>query len=342
MTISHLIGHATVTRMDAQGLSTETLSYSRIVTHNWRQIYTHRLQWFRWVLGLAAAFHLTPNVGKLYWHYSTHHTPSVLPDFLSFSLSVAARFTWVFLFRDPAAFLQFKRPGRAYRWMVCGTVALTTLPNSLVHVWALKMALEKDTIVLSGVVAATLAIVFLVPLMGLVWWMAWRFLLGLDESDEEFKPIVKNNMVVTGGERQQLALAVEPYTDNVSIPSTRTVVANGYLSQAYEEQKLITQEPPPDRSSAGPVETPQLEEVEELEQPLNEANATSITDVPNPPRCQTVARFEYLSQSHSGPHSWFSYPLIPLILSTYATILLIGLPIWIYEDRQYKLRAPSP
>jgi hypothetical protein len=231
--------------------------------------------------------------------------------------------------------------------MVCGTVALTTVPNSLVHVWALKMALKNDTIVLSGVVTATLAIVFLVPLMGLVWWMAWRFLLGLDESDEEFEPIVKNSMVVTGGERQQLASAVELYTDNVSIPSTRTVVANGYLSQAYEEQRLISQGLSPYQSSAGPVETPQLEEVhgeevEELEQPLNEANATSTADVANPPRCQTIARFEYVSQSHSGPHSWFSYPLIPLILSTYATILLIGLPIWIHEDRQYKLRAPSP
>jgi hypothetical protein len=33
--------------------------------------------------------------------------------------------------------------------------------------------------------------------------MAWRFLLGLDESNEEFEPTVKNNsVVVTGGERQ--------------------------------------------------------------------------------------------------------------------------------------------
>jgi hypothetical protein len=299
------------------------------------------------VLGLAAAFHLVPNSGKLYWHYRTHHTPSVLPDFLAFSFSVAARFTWLFLFRDPAAFLQFKRPGRLYRWMVCGAVALTTLPNGLVHVWALKMALKMDTVVPAGVMHATLAIVFLVPLMGLVWWMAWRFLLGLDESDEEFEPIFKNSMIVTGGERQHLGPAVEPYTDNVSIPSARTVVANGYLSQAYEEQRLIAQEPPPDQSSAGRVETPQLEEVhgeevEELEQPLNEAaNATSTTDVASPPRCRTIARFEYVSQSHSGPHSWLSYPLIPLILSTYATILLIGLPIWIHEDRQYKFRTPS-
>lgn len=49
-----------------------------------------------------------------------------------------------------------------------------------------------------------------------------------------------------------------------------------------------------------------------------------------------------MSQSHSGPNSWFSFRIIPLILSTYATVLLIVLPILIYEDRQYNLRAPSP
>ncbi|KAH8787089.1 hypothetical protein F5882DRAFT_461772 [Hyaloscypha sp. PMI_1271] len=210
------------------------------------------------------------------------------------------------------------------------------------------MALKQDTILLNGVTCATLAIVFLVPLIGLVWWMAWSFLLGLDESDGEFEPTAKNSIVVTVGERQQLAPAVELYTDNVSIPSTRTVVANGYLPQAYEEQRLIAQELPPYQSSTEPVETPQLEEVhgeevEELEQPVNEANAASTTDVANPPRCQTIARFEYISQRPTGLFTlWISHPLIPLILSSYATILLIGLPIWIHEDRQYKLRAPSP
>jgi hypothetical protein len=335
--------------MDAQNLSTEHFSYSRLLTRRWRQLYyTHRLQWYRWVLGLAAAFHLTPNFGKLYWHYSTHHTSSVLPDFLAVVLSVAARIIWLFLFRDPAAFLKFKQPGSAYRWMVWGTVALTTLPNSLVHVWALRMALKKASLVRAGVVQATLAIILWVPLIALVWWMAWKFLLGVDESDEEFEPISKNSMVVSGGQRQDLASAVEPYTNDLSIPSTRRVVANGYLAQAYEEQRLTTQESPSDQNSAGPVETQRLEEVhreeiEEREQVLNDApNATSTTDVANTPRCQTIAWFEYVSQNHSGPHSWFSYRIIPLILSTYATVLLIVLPILIHEDRQYNLRAPSP
>lgn len=334
--------------MDTQNLSTEHFSYSRLLARNWRQICTHRLQWYRWVLGGAAAFHFIPNFGQLYWHYSPHHTLSVLPNFLVFVLSVAARIIWLFLFRDPAAFLKFKRPRRAYRWMVWGTVALTTLPNSLVHVWALRMAFKKASLVRLGVVQATSAIVLWVPLMGLVWWMAWKFLLGVYESDEEFEPIFKNSMVVTGWQRQDLAPALEPYTDDLSIPFTRRVVTNGYLAQAYEEQRLTTQESPSDQSSAGSVETQRLEEVhreevEEREQVLNDApNVTSTTDVANAPRCQTIARFEYMSQSHSGPHSWFSSRIIPLILSTYATVHLIVLLILIHEDRQYNLRAPSP
>ena len=197
--------------MDVQSLPRENTSYSRLITRGWHDIFNNRLQWFRWTLGLAAGFHLAPNLGKLYWHYNTHHTASVFPDFLALSLSVAARFSWIFLFRDPSTFLQFKRPGRAYRWMVCGTVALTTLPNTLVHIWALRMALRNDTIILSGIVAAVIAIIFLIPLIGLVWWMAWRFLLGLDESDEDFEPTVKNNVAAFEDERQPSPPNVEPH-----------------------------------------------------------------------------------------------------------------------------------
>ena len=344
----NLIGHDAVPRMDAQNLSTEHFSYSRLLTRSWRQIYTNRLQCYRWVLSGAAAFHFIPNFGKLYWHYSTHHTSSVPPDLLAFVLSVAARIIWLFLFRDPAVFLKFKRPGGAYRWMVWGTVVLTTLPNSLVHVWALRMAFKKASLLRLGVVQATSAIVLWVPQIGLVWWMAWKFLLGIDESDEEFEPIFKNSMVVTGGQRQDFAPALEPYTDDLSIPFTRRVVTNGYLAQVYEEQRLTTQESPSDQNSARSVETQRLEEVhreevEEREQVPNDApNATATTDVANAPRCQTIARFEYMSQSHSAPNSWFSIRIIPLILSTYATVHLIVLPIFIHEDRQYNLRAPSP
>ena len=209
--------------------------------------------------------------------------------------------------------------------------------------------MRNDSIVFAGVISATLAIIFLVPLVGLVWWMAWRFLLGQDESNEEFEPTCMKSLAVSGRRRQQAPLpAVELYTDNVSDSSTpEGVVPKGYLSQAYEEQMGLAQEPS-FQTPARPVEISSMEELHdeamgELEQPSNEVDTpASTTDASTPLRCQTTARFEYMSQSYTGPHSWVSYPLVPLILSACATIFLLGLPVLIHEDRQYKLRAPSP
>ncbi|KAH7309345.1 hypothetical protein BKA65DRAFT_519646 [Rhexocercosporidium sp. MPI-PUGE-AT-0058] len=323
--------------MESQDISTESFSFGRLAKGSFPQIYAHKLQWFRFILRLVASFHLTPNFSKLYWHYFTHHTPSILPDFLSFFLSVAARITWLFLFRDPAAFLHFKRPSRAYRWAVCGTVAMTTVPNGMIHIWALKAALKNDTFIKTGVWTATLATILLVPLAGLVWWMAWRFLLGVEESDEEFEPTVKYGMAVADS-------VFEPYTDHLPVSFIGANSPQGYLSQAYDEQKLAEQGLYLEQNYMGPEEMSgqvQVEDVEVLEQPSGEENAVTGIEAVTPPRCPTIARFEHMSESHSGPHSWFSYPIFPLILSTYATILLIGLPIWIHEDREYKLREPS-
>ncbi|KAK0124840.1 hypothetical protein ONS96_008719 [Cadophora gregata f. sp. sojae] len=317
--------------MDSHGLSTEPISFSRLATQNIRQIYAHKLQGFRWLLGLAVVFQLTPNTGKLYWHYSTHHSPSILPDFLAFSLSLAARITWLFLFRNPAEFLLFRRPGRGYQWAVCGTVILTTLPNGVVHIWALKMALKNDTVVLSGIWTAILAIIFLVPLAGLVSWMAWRFLLGFEETDEKFEPTVKYGP------------SIAEYRDNPTPILTRTDISSGYLSQAYEAQKISEQEEPALQSLARRevVPTSADAQVDTVQEFFVEADPIVPVDAAKPPRCQTIARFEHMSESHSGPHSWFSFPIIPVVLSVYAALLLVALIIWIHEDREYKLRDPS-
>ncbi|KAL2066077.1 hypothetical protein VTL71DRAFT_2148 [Oculimacula yallundae] len=319
--------------MDGHDPVAGTFSFSSLGTRNFRQIYNHKLQWFRWVLGLAAAFHITPNFGKLYWHYFTHHTPSFRPDLISFLLSGGARFTWLFLFRDPAAFLDFKRPGRSYRWVVCGTVALTTLPNGVVHIWAIWMALKNDGIVLAGIWTAILAMIFLVPLAGLVWWMAWRFLLGVEESDEDFEPTVKRGVAVIEH--------LEPYSDYASAPFTSARNHRGYLSLAYDEQRLDDQEPNQEPDVTVSPEQPHNEESESLEIMTSEQNDDNPAETPQPLRCPTLARFEHMSESHAGPHSWFSYPIFSLVISGYAAILLIGLPIWIHQDREYKLREPS-
>jgi len=296
---------------------------------------------------MAIVVHLIPNFGKLLWHYHSGHTPSLHPDLFAFCLSVAARVAWTYLFRDPAGFLGFRRPARAYRWVVCGTVAMTTLPNFMVHVWALKMALKEDGFFYHGVIRATWAIVILVPLMGFVWWMAWTFLLGVHESNEEFEPTAESGLVGSRERNRVPGTIILDRTD-VFITLPLNVDTSDYLSQLYKEQKLAEQELRGNQNLTEPSgdlqsgEAPHRE-VESVEPSLGGTpDSGPILENATPPRCRTTARLEYMSQAYSGPHSWLSFPMVPLVLSMYATILLVGLPIFIHEDREYKLRPPSP
>lgn len=60
----------------------------------------------------------------------------------------------------------------------------------------------------------------------------------------------------------------------------------------------------------------------------------------SPLRCRTVARFDYMCWDRIGPRSWFSYPLVPVILGIYSTVLFGLVSIFVYENRY--LRFPSP
>jgi hypothetical protein len=344
--------------MDSQNPSPASLSsLTQQYTHDVRQLfYSHKLQGYRAILGLTAAFHQIPSFGRVFTHYHmwkrAQPTTNALPDILTFGLSLSARITWLFLFRDPAEFIDFKRPGRVYRWTVWATVLFTTLPNVPVHVWQLRIAFGKGGSFHIGIVQAISASLLWIALVGLVWYMALRFLLCWNGSEEDFEPISKNVGFAGHSQRRELLLNVEPYTDDIPRSPAREAV-KGYLDQAYEEQRLATHETlfSQDPNSTQPLEADQSEEVrseepEEREQVpndgLNAVSSTSMVDGGKPPRCQTIARFEYMSQSHRGPHSWFSHRLIPLVLSTYATVLLILLPIVIHEDRQLKFREPDP
>jgi hypothetical protein len=324
--------------MGAQDNSIEAFSYRRLVTRSWHQIHTHKLQWFRWWLGLAMKIHSAPIIGKLYWHYSIHHTPSVLPDFLVFLSTMAARFIWLFLFRDPGAFWHFTRPGRAYKTSVLCAVVLTTLPNVILHFWSLRAAFEKETVVFAGIVSAMLAVIMWVPIVGFVWWMAWMFLLDSNESSEDFEPTVQKALTVSVVQGPSL-----PYTNYAPELSAPSATPDESLSRAYEEQIFRTREAHITQYVVEPTRLPRTDDGIQLAEGSESTEETSSTSSPSASlRCQTTARFEYLSQSHSGPHSWITFPVVPLVLTTFATILVILLPVWIYEDRHYEYRSPSP
>ncbi|KAI1815399.1 hypothetical protein GGS20DRAFT_543575 [Poronia punctata] len=184
----------------------------------------------------------------------------------------------------------------------------------------------------------------MVPISALVWWMAWKFLFGDDDDDddddddEDFQPTIKS---FGEGRRQRVG-----YYDQVDHGDTREVT-DGFLQRAYEAQRSIPLVPVPSpiiRPTQAVTMLPAGEEralagerQRSDQQPLNRQQS----DVPEHPQCQTIARFEYMSQSHYGFISWFSYPMIILILMITATIHSMAVLVLRYEDGQYRFRNPQ-
>lgn len=311
-------------------------SLSKPMVKFFTDLYTYKQQWYRHQLAFLAACNMTALLGKLYWHYATGRYECTPPDFWSFVLSIGARFTWVFLFREPDQFAGFKRPRKGYRYAVIATAAATTLPNAVLHVWALKMAWIAAADVFAGVTNAVIAIIFWIILIGVVWWMALTLLLSGEDGD--FEPVVRLKR------RNSTILNIEPYTDDPTMPGGRLniIVENGYLATAFEEQReclTAARRSPLNGTSEGTQNV----------QPRNENISTSGDpnqllanhEITAPLRCQTIARYEYMPLN-VGPHSWGSFPLIPLVLISYATGMLIVQLLLLREDRRLaKFRTPS-
>ncbi|CAO2649626.1 Nn.00g070110.m01.CDS01 [Neocucurbitaria sp. VM-36] len=301
------------------------ISVSALVMKGFKELRDDKQQHYRHILGLFAAFHVTPNLGKLYWHYNVGPQACIPPDFWAFVLSFAARFCWVFLFRESGTYLGLRRPSWTYKTAVVSTAILTTLPTWYVHIWALKEAQRIPSIVNAGLVSAIIAIVLLVPLTALLWWMTWRFSLRTDDEDANFEPTVAKNRL-RGIETREGAGTSQsaPYTDEPQQSTLNEATTSGTLAKAYEEQRRLCTPIPEDQQTAGNDSSVNqaVEQIEGQEAVVMSDISANATEEPNRIewiRCPTTARYDYMSENHSGGHSWFFQPFIPLILTVYAT-----------------------
>jgi hypothetical protein len=317
--------------MDSQEFSPAQFSYGRLLGRFVRQVYTHRLQFYTLVLRFCARGPIAFNGVKLFWHFFTH-PPSVRPDLWALLLSIATKLIWICLFRDPAAFLWFRRPTRRYQWAVCATAALTTIPNILVHVWALLSSLgnKYNKYSLMGVWLAITTLVPMVPISALVWWMAWKFLLGDDDNEEDFQPTIKT-------------FEEESRRFPFALPSPE--VTDGFLHRAYEAQRSISPTPSPVAPSIQAATVFSTGEegasVGESQRSGQQGQVNRQSNAAEHARCQTIARFEYMPQSHSGFISWFSYPIIAVQLIVASTVHSVAVLVLLYEDSQYRFRNPQ-
>lgn len=277
---------------------------------------------------------------------------------LAILLSLAARLTWIFLFRDPAQFAGLRRPGLKYRWTVLAVCGATTVPNLCVHAVVLGrncqgLGEEEASLMMAriGVVISVLQIGLWGGVSAFCMWMVWRFL--VDWEDEMYDPCVKSELDGRGKRRAvgEFEPGLEPYSDtpHSSVSRRQGTVAIGLLAAAYAKQQreASTAAQEPERSHQRDIPRDSIIEQEHGQGALENQDisipGTPISaedQSPMPLRCPTVARYDYMDKNNTGIHSWLSYPLIPAFIFTYSSILSISMIMFINETRHSK--TPSP
>jgi hypothetical protein len=279
-------------------------------------------------------------------------------DALVILLAVASMVSWFFVFRDPHKFLHFHRPSKGYRWAVYIISAANTIPSFILHIQIVflssKAKLIKSPPNISFGESVTLLSLFL-AVSSLNFWLVHRFLLSEDEEHyEPTVPFLETRTASASSSRRQsvsAAAALEPYSDSSTSSSSyrSSLASEGHLSKAYAMQRasdpLPTCELDEDLldQGSGATETEPTPIPRDSNAP-NPSESTTSGSTDNQPtsslRCRTVARFDYMCQDRIGPHSWLSYPLIPVILGIYSTALFGLASILVYENNY--VRFPSP
>jgi hypothetical protein len=329
---------------------------------HFRFLFQNRLRRWRTLFRPFAGLHFGIVIAHLR-HDQVHLGPNFahlkVLDTLVVLLAVANMVIWFFVFRDPHKFLHFHRPNKGYRWAVYIISAATTIPSLILHIIIIflvsKTNLTKpstDIMMSFGISVAQLFSLLAASSLDL--WMVRLFLLS--ENEEHYEPTVPSlgtRTVSASSSRQSVSAtaALEPYSDSSTSPSffELQLSSDGYLSKAYAMQwasdPLLTCELDEDLHGQGSEATeteptPKPRDSDASNPPESITLGSTHNQRKSPLRCRTVARFDYMCRGRIGPHSWLSYPLIPVILGICSTVLFGLISIFIYENNC--LSFPSP
>jgi hypothetical protein len=323
-----------------------------------RLLFRHKLQWWWTFLRSFAGVHFASVAGHLVYDWRSrgpNFAHLKVLDTLVALLAVASRVTWRLLFRDPHKLLHFHRPSKGYRWAVYIASAATTIPSLILHIQIIFVSSKIKQLAYIGFGHSVLQLFLLLAVSSLYLWMVHHFL--LNEDDERYEPTVPflgtRTVSASSSRRQSVssAIALEPFSDSSTSSSSYEshLASDGHLSEAYAMQwasdSLRSYELDEDLhgQGSGATETEPTPKPKDSGTPNpSESTTSGSTDNrPTPPlRCRTLARFDYMCQSRVGPHSWIFYPLVPVILGIYSTILFGLVSILMYEDK--RARFPSP
>jgi hypothetical protein len=325
---------------------------------HFRLLFQHKLQWWRLLLGASVNVHFGAVAGHLVYALMSsgpNFARLKVLDTLVVLLAVASRFTWRLLFRDPNKFLHFHRPSKGYCWVVYIVSAATTIPSLILHIPIIFLSSKAERTTNAFLGQSILQLFLLLAVSSLYLWMVHRFLLS--EDDEHYEPTVPflgtRTVSASSSTRQSVssAVALEPYSNSSTSPSLYEsyLASDSHLSKAYAmrwaSDPLRSCELDEDLhgQGSGATETGPTPKPKDSSAP-NPSESTTSGSTDNEPasplRCRTVARFDYMCKNRIGPYSWMSYPLVPVVLGIYSTVIFGLTSILIYENKH--ARFPSP
>ncbi|KAH8749109.1 hypothetical protein F5883DRAFT_581702 [Diaporthe sp. PMI_573] len=288
-----------------------------------RRLWQNRPQSWRYLLSLLCGIHFAILFGRLssdLAFFGLRLTPLIMLGAAAVLIAIATRIVWHALFKNPYAFLGYRRPGTPYR---------RTVPALILHVAMIRASakalrpLMVDLMV--DFIQSIMALVLLLTAIALYIWMLQRFLLRHNNDYEPTAPL--------------------PVPEENTTPSVRQLAPrpspSGHLSRAYARQRSHIHR----RGEEGQGRCSQVADAAASRGATASGTASpsqSTTPVPSassqPPRplkCRTIARFDYL------PHSRLSDRLIILVMAVYGILITYLLCMLIQENSLSKLPSPK-
>ena len=339
-------------------------------------VFSHKLQWWRYLLcSVIISVYNSAVIGRLGSDWillGPGFARMQYLDLLIVVLSLLSRAIWSYLFRDPNRLFRFRRPSKGYRWAVYALSFFSVVPGLLLYIPLFVLSSRMEGRFALGSSMAQM-VCYAVPVSVSVW-MANRFLLG--EDDAHYEPTTASIGALP--KKGSSPAALPAYSDNPPNshpPSSSPLLSSqtqltrvGYLDAAYSEQPAIGT-PTPERIKdrrASSLSASQTRHDVQTHSAVDASNTntstssvvdasntntstSSVVDASNMStstssdgdqlQCRTLARFDYMPQGRIGPHSWFTWPLVPLVLGSMNTIYLIL--VWALNHENKNAKIPS-
>jgi hypothetical protein len=287
-----------------------------------RRLYQHKQEYYGHLLSLAVKCHRAGAIGHLVAGWIMSMSSAARLDVLAILLSTCSSIVWLSVLKNPNQFWGFHRPERSYFLAVytatAGGIMSTLMVDVLIVIksWKFKTGVDFwysiwQLLLWTGISASCV-------------WMVNKFL-GGEKEDTLYEPVTTSTLSF-------LVDAVEPYSDLPYAPTSHDLGASqlGLLSAAYRTQRSdghIQRQATRNTPANVAVAT-----IEPFEAPPSASPRPAHSSL-----CPTLARYDYMTQSRIGPHSWICLPLVSLGLGLYGTFNMAVVAAFMHENNRVRI-----